>query len=269
MEDKENKSEEYQLLAARLYNDYVSLGSIEETAKKHRIPVSLTKAMIEDATGTSKPSAQQGEFSIPPDKLKEEFVKYGSLEALAKRYNVGVKAIAYRFRKYGIYASKLHREIALKKIYDDYVKLVQKLGHDPSRKEMVMHEGGNNLYYGIIRYYGSLGNFIIAHRRKIDATLTGSPLDEEPIVSPEKLKEDYLKYGSSKAVAEHYGITPVAVSLTLKRYGISARKLHQEALLRKIKDEYAKLTQRLGHYPAAKEMLMCGGIRNLFHKIRY
>ncbi|MBU4376507.1 MAG: hypothetical protein KKD29_03415 [Candidatus Omnitrophica bacterium] len=159
MEDSDNISEEYKLLARQVYNDYIAFGNLEETAKKHKIPVSLAKSMIEDATGTSTPSPEERKLSIPIEQLKEEYMKCLSLRVLAERYGVGIKAVSWAFRKHGISIIKLHHEVTLKKIRDEYAELVQKLGRHPTRKEITKLNGGKHLYFRIYFQYGSLSNF--------------------------------------------------------------------------------------------------------------
>lgn len=159
--DKDNKSEEYRLLASRIHNDYISLGNLEETAKKHGIPLSLAKEMIEDVTSPSGASERpkRRKLSIPPENLKEEFMKCGSLKAFADHYGVSVKAASRVLKKYNLSAIKLHKEVTLNKIRGEYLELVRKLGHHPIHKEIDELDGGKHLYNRIYSQYGSLSNF--------------------------------------------------------------------------------------------------------------
>lgn len=161
MEDKDNISKEYKLLASRVYNDFVSLGNLEETAKKHGIPLNLAKEMIEDAASPSGISERpkRRKLSIPPENLKEEFMKCGSLKAFAEHYGVSVKAASRVLKKYSLSAIKLHKEVTLNRIHGEYLELVRKLGHHPSHKEIDELDGGKHLYNRIYCQYGSLSSF--------------------------------------------------------------------------------------------------------------
>lgn len=165
---QDNRSEEYKLLAGQVYNDFISLGSLEETAKKHGIPLSLAKEMIEDAASPSGvlERPKRPKLTIPPDKLKEEFLKYGTLKAFAGHYGVSVKAASRVLQKHGFTALKLHREATLDRIRNEYLEVLHKLGHHPTHKELDELDDGKHLYNRIYCQYGSLDNFRKAYRER-------------------------------------------------------------------------------------------------------
>lgn len=228
---KDNRSEEYKLLATRLYNDYISLGSLEETAKKHGIPLSLAKEMVEDAASPSGASERpkRCRLSIPLEKLKEEYMKCLSLRMLAERYGVGIKAVSWAFRKHGIYISRLRREMSLKRIHDKYRELMQRLGRHPRRKDFSTYEGGNNLYHMILHYYGSLSNFRKAYmypaRERVRMATIYSEKETAPSKKPikdiralraEEIYKDYLSLGTLRKVSQKHGLTPERIRQILK-----------------------------------------------------
>lgn len=117
--------------------------------------------------------------SLTQDKFKEEYLKHGSLRAMADYLGMSRDKVAYLAEKYHIPLAKLHHERNHQKILDDYNKLVTLLGRHPSYTDIV-ETVGNPFYERISKYYGNLAKFQKAH---------GYPVSKKVYIPKHKIKK--------------------------------------------------------------------------------
>ena len=209
------------------------------------------------------------EYNLSIRKLNSERVRYKAKKA----YEALVAKLRHHPTNREILEDKDSRKLryAIHRFFGTLTKFQEAYGYPvPKKPEVVTLSAGRKaialyrdyLRFGIVSHAALKRNISPSRAAQILRWGNAKGLFKYPLekpkplqhVTPKRLKEDYMAYGTVKNIAARYGVPPQTVANMVSKYKLPIREWAIEQSRKKLLDDYAKITDKLGHHPATTEL---------------